>query len=247
MGVNEDTAVRRPRRKWLQLSLRTLLVLVTVLCVWFARQSYRARMQAQAIAAIEKLGGHVGFDYQLDPKTRTWKTAPSRLLPQWAIDLLGEDHFRRVAIVNFDDGSNPTSDDLSFLAGMTDLRELTLFNRTQIDDGALSHVKSMQQLEVLALEGTKVKGPGLIHLRPMRKMRGLTLSGTAVNDDALAHLDQMAQLEWLMLSGTRVTDAGLKHLAALSSLKLLELRDTQVTKEGVSKLQQTLPACKISY
>ena len=45
----------KPRRRWFQFSLRTLLVLVTVLCVWLAMTAERARKQRKAVAAIRAL------------------------------------------------------------------------------------------------------------------------------------------------------------------------------------------------
>ena len=59
----------KPRRRWFQYSLRTLLVLVTVLCVfcvWLGLVSERARKQREAVAAIEAMGGVVYYDYQVD-------------------------------------------------------------------------------------------------------------------------------------------------------------------------------------
>ena len=49
----------KPRRRWFQYSLRTLLVLVTVLCVWLGVTVNRARKQREAVAAIQELGGTV--------------------------------------------------------------------------------------------------------------------------------------------------------------------------------------------
>ena len=54
------------RRRWLRYSLRTLMVLVTVLCVWLAIKVNAARRRADVVAAIQK-AGTVWFDYQLVP------------------------------------------------------------------------------------------------------------------------------------------------------------------------------------
>ena len=52
----------KPRRRWLQFSLRTLMVLMLVLgcgLAWFAREVQRAWAQRDAAVAIRKLGGRV--------------------------------------------------------------------------------------------------------------------------------------------------------------------------------------------
>ena len=62
--TTNHTTPSKPRRRWFQFSLRTLMVLVTVLCVWLGLVSERARKQREAVAAIEALGGWVWYDYQ---------------------------------------------------------------------------------------------------------------------------------------------------------------------------------------
>ena len=53
----------KPRRRWFQFSLRTLFVLLTVLCVWLAVTVERVRKQREAVAAIEAVGGSVFYEY----------------------------------------------------------------------------------------------------------------------------------------------------------------------------------------
>src|SRR5205814_8798757 len=51
-----------PRRRWLSLSLRTLMILVLLLAVWLAQQVNRARGVRRAIDAIEAGGDIVRFE-----------------------------------------------------------------------------------------------------------------------------------------------------------------------------------------
>ena len=53
----------KPRRRWFQFSLRTLFVLLTVLCVLLAVTVERARKQWEAVAAIRELRGEVRYEY----------------------------------------------------------------------------------------------------------------------------------------------------------------------------------------
>src|SRR6476660_2290546 len=97
---------------WLKFSLRTALLSVTLLCIWLAVESTRARRQQRAIAAIQQLGGRIGFDYQLD-RSHKWTKRKGPAAPQWLREGIGDDYFRRVVLINFDEGSDPTDDDLA--------------------------------------------------------------------------------------------------------------------------------------
>jgi hypothetical protein len=69
----EKTA--KPRRRWLRFSLRTLLIVVTVLSVplgWIGWRLEQVRREQATITSIEKMGGTVLF--RSDPVTikRSW-------------------------------------------------------------------------------------------------------------------------------------------------------------------------------
>jgi hypothetical protein len=54
--------VAKPKLRWFQFSLRTLLVFVTLCaipCSWLAVKMQQAKRQREAVVAIEKLGGFV--------------------------------------------------------------------------------------------------------------------------------------------------------------------------------------------
>ena len=64
MDRSESSAAnldRLSRRRWLQFSIRTLLVLVTLLCVALSLWIVPAERQRRAVEAIEKLGGIVFY------------------------------------------------------------------------------------------------------------------------------------------------------------------------------------------
>lgn len=51
----------KPKRRWIQVSLRTVLALVTLLCVVLSVCVVPAERQRRAVAAIEALGGIVTY------------------------------------------------------------------------------------------------------------------------------------------------------------------------------------------
>lgn len=230
-----DTLPRVRRGRWPRFSLRLLLVIVTLVAVWLAVTSQRARSQKLAIAEVERLGGFLGFDYQFDAGMK-WRKDPQLPVPIWMVDLIGEDCARSVLIVNFDDGSDPNNDDLKVVERLDDLKELTLMNRTKITDEGLRHVAGLAELEVLAINGTNVTGDGLSYLRNCRKLKGLPMSDTPLTDAGLSHISHLQQLEWLQLNGTQITDEGLSQLSGLTNLESLQLRDTSITDRGLEHL-----------
>ena len=221
--------------RWFRFSLRFLLLLVTATCVWLAVVSNRARSQKRAVDRIQELGGGVAFDYQFDANM-DWKKDPQLPAPAWLTDLIGEDFARSVVIVNLAEKSDPTNDDLSIVERLTDLKQLSLANRKRITDDGLGHLTRLSEMEVLALNGTNVRGPGLQHVVHMQNLTGLTLDNTPLTDDGLQYIAELANLEWLFLSNTQITDEGLRHVAALRRLEDLQIRGTAITDEGVKHL-----------
>ena len=68
----------KPKRRWFQLRLRTLLVLVTLASVFLGRVGWeldQRRREKVAIAWVEEMGGKVSFEAEIDSglKTNWWK------------------------------------------------------------------------------------------------------------------------------------------------------------------------------
>ena len=184
------------RRRWLRFSMRFFLLVITVFGIWIAVLSNRARSQKKAVSRVEELGGQLAFDYQFD-ENQKWRTDPKLPAPVWLIDLVGEDYARSVEIVNFDVGSDPTNEDLAAVERFSKLRQLSLTDRKKISDEGLQHVAGMHNLEVLALQGTSVKGEGLRHLHQCQSITGLTLDRTPLTDEGLKHIAALPNLTWL--------------------------------------------------
>jgi hypothetical protein len=90
----------RPKRRWFQYSLCTLLVLVTVAslpCSWLAVKIRQKETERQAVEAIKKMGGIVLYDYQIRELGDAREiVAPG---PAWVLKLLGDDSFSDAAFV----------------------------------------------------------------------------------------------------------------------------------------------------
>src|SRR6476659_4651164 len=94
----------RMKSRWFRFSLRTLLLLITALCVWLGIQVNAARRQREAVAAILKAGGRVHYDYEIVPQPWPPKTLQTGIYgidpqaklpgPAWLRQGIGDDSFR---------------------------------------------------------------------------------------------------------------------------------------------------------
>ena len=67
MTTDQPTNLK-PKRRWYQYSLRTLLIFVTlfaVACSWFTVKLNQARKQREAVEALTKLGCRIGYDLEV--------------------------------------------------------------------------------------------------------------------------------------------------------------------------------------
>ena len=92
----------------------------------------------------------------------------------------------------------------------------------------------------------QVPDAGLVHLKGLTNLQSLSVASTNVTDAGLANLKGLTNLQMLHLECPMITEAGLEHLKELNKLRGLLLSRTRVSDEGIKKLQQALPACKIS-
>ncbi len=238
--------IEKPRRRFLQFSLRTVLVVMTVLGVWLGTWLDRGRREEAAVEALSQNECVLmNYDFQLDDNGGI--TLPSPLPgPAWAREWLGEHCFTRVVWLR---------------AG-----------RSSLDDDALAHVAQFRQLRTLCndvwgtglISGTAMVQPywsypsrpagagddpitdaGLAHLSELIRLESLVLVGTIVTDDGLRHLERLQRLERLKISSPHITDRGIARLRKLRNLSKLCLVGTSITEAGVVKLQSGLPNCEI--
>ncbi len=80
-------------RRWLTFSLRGLLVVLTVVCLWLGRQVERARKQREAVDAIQAVGGTIEYDWL--------RRGEPRRGPVWLQRLIGDEFFQGVDAVSF--------------------------------------------------------------------------------------------------------------------------------------------------
>ena len=127
MTTAEPPTTPTPRRRWLQFSLWTVLVLMLVLgcgLAWFAREVQREWAQREAAVAIRKLGGRVAY-----------VAVSGGMIPTavaWLGALIDDDLSGDVAAVSLE-GTRVSDAGLMHLQRLTQLTELYLSD-TQVSD-----------------------------------------------------------------------------------------------------------------
>jgi internalin A len=210
-------AASRPRRRFTQLSVRGLIVLVLIIAVWLGTRARTARVQSDAVATIENTRGHVAYEWDVTDGHISLRGKP--WAPTWLVDLIGIDYFGHVTQVNLTYTSAAIDAAMAPIGRLIQLRVLNLRN-TPLNDEDLASFKRLSSLYYLDLQSTQVTDAGLVHMKGLNSLRFLSLRGTRVSDSGLVHLKGLTSLKVLVV-GTQVTDAGVNGLKrALPSLEI---------------------------
>jgi hypothetical protein len=136
-----------------QFSLRTLLLLLTVLVLWLGYKADQVHRQRAAAAAVERLHGSLHYDDSLsDSSVRKW-------LVRW----LGRETIANVDGVYLG-GTSVSDDDLARLKGLPRLRTVVLTS-SAVTDAGLPHLRDLTGLQTVDLRFTPVTDDGLASLR----------------------------------------------------------------------------------
>ena len=201
----------RPRlKRLLRISLRTLFVLTTMLCVWLGWKVHRVQQQKEAVAWVEKIGGHADYDYQ-HHENGTSIDDPRLPGPQWLVNYLGVDYFAPVEFV-WIDHSNVA--DFSPLVNLPNLKQLSVLRADKLTD--ISPLSELTGLQWLQLQSTSVTD--LSPLAKLTKLKRLELD--CWHSDDIMPLTNLTQLETLSLFNCSADLVALKNLTGLKTLYL---------------------------
>lgn len=173
------------------------------------------KAQADAVAAIKKLGGYVqpsATSRDVIDVTMGWRTTDATLKQ-------GMLHMKEI--------KSPT--------------KLTL-SSAQVTDAGLEHLSGLTNLKELKIFwGTKITDAGLVYVKGLTSLQSLYLHDTRITDAGLVHLKDLNSLRYLRLHCEQITDAGLEHLTGLTGIYHFSFRGTQVTRGGMMKLRTAMP------
>ena len=217
----------KPSRRWLRLSLRSLLFLVVVISVPLAWKVNRAHNQRRVVAKLTSLGAQVIWSFQ-QPGA---KDPPE---PQWLRRLLGDHFFFDVHHV---DTSGATEDVILEAAALPNLKSLYVDSDALTDDG-IANLARISDVETLSLRSTNITDTGLERLTGLKNLKHLILSGPQFTATGLSHLAKLRQLEYLSLNGTKLNDEVCAILFKLSRLTTLQLGDLEITHAQLERLSE---------
>ena len=211
-----DTAEPKRRRRWLQFSIRSLLLLTlfwgVLLSAWkiYLSPWY---LNGQAIENLQSTGA----SFRAEAATG----------PGWIRWFVGEDNFVNVTTVEIIEFTQPEklAEALEATGTFRHLKKLVVVRCCAPGD-ALVHLRSLTDMKDLFIKETPIGDRGMRHLRELRNLRNLTLSKTGITDPGLSQLMQLVRVKSLRLPDNRITDAGLIHLGRLTNLRSLALNGT---------------------
>lgn len=205
-----QSAAKNPRRRWLQFSLRSLLVALTLFGILLGGWVNRATRQREAVAAIRAAHGEVGYDYQRTQYSYSIEQAgaPDRL-SNW----LGIDYFHSVVVIALGGSLTPAA----------------TFN-----DDVRAKIGDLSRTEILRL-GPGVTDSNLASIEGLRNVRYLTIQSPQLTDAGLIHLASLKRLLQVEIFDSRITGSGLKFLQS-TDVQHLDLRKTQSQRLDLSAL-----------
>jgi len=172
-------------RRWrprIRISVRALMVLVLVLGGGLGGVVHPARVQREAVAAIERAGGQVRYDEKfLGPSAANAARKPG--WKEWLVDHLGIDYFENVKDVHYSSSQQSSE--------------------KKTDDELMAEVGKLSRLETLHLDGIWVTDAGLAHLRGLSQLVSLHLDTNSPTDAQMAQVAGLTTLRHLSFGGGR--------------------------------------------
>jgi hypothetical protein len=206
-----------PRRRVALRAAVGILLLSGMILGWTAMGRQKARKQAEAIQAVEAVGGHVYLDYQWQDGQAQVDGKPQQAT--WLRRLVGPESLDRAVAVDLRSIEQPGEIARSLLL--------------------------LPHLEELNASGTPFDDAALETACRLIRLRRLDLSQTVISDKGVARLSRLGGLVYLSLASTDVSDQCVKALAKLKHLRQLDLTATQVSEDAAAQLGKSLPKCKI--
>jgi hypothetical protein len=231
---------RLPRGGLLRFSLRSLLVVVTLLAVGLGVFVYwREAKRREAVAGdwVLNHGGSIAeFNSREAANPSLWVRCLERLLPEQCL--------RTVYFVDFLD--DPKDADLEILRDLPNLKQLNLNQANNVTPAGLAPLAELPKLEVLYLMNTPVGDAGLAQVRNLHGLKEIWVGHTGITDASMPWIASNPELTHLGATGAQITDQSAPLLARLHNLETLSLADTQITSRGLADIAK-LPRLKHLY
>jgi hypothetical protein len=172
--------------KRLRFSLRTFLVLVTIIVAVFGSLMVRSRRQAESVDLLHQYQALVLHDYHYDDRGEPVRGKAKMPWPNWLVRTFGHDFFFDVENVSVRD--------------------------TSFSDQEMPYVLRLRDLRFLYLTRSRITDEGLADIGNLDRLEGLNLVGTSIGDSSVEELKKLKRLEWLNIGATNISDAAAREL-----------------------------------
>jgi hypothetical protein len=224
--MNEPPKADPPKRKrrWLQFSLRTLVLAITLVCIWLGFTANQAKRQKRAVEALRATGATILYDYQVNEYGGhdLSKPSPPPPGPDWLRNLIGLDYFATAARVDLHPQDDITDETFDSLANLPHLRCVSVVG-LGVTDARIARLGGLNELQAVTVMNSSVTDGGWEFLGHLLHLKRLRLDGPNISDSTLGHVKGLVELTHLYLIGNQVSDSGLKNLEGLSQLEVLWL------------------------
>jgi len=163
----------KPRRRWLQFSLRTVMVIVLLLALplgWIGVLLDRSREQERVLGHFRKYEPVASFRYGY-------------------VVTLGFSGNPYVAGLRSVPIEGPNDADMVHLKGFKKLECLSL-GASDVTDAGVRDIGELTALKVLSLYDTRISDFGLKHLKKLTNLKVLNVGKTGVTSDGVASLQK---------------------------------------------------------
>jgi len=229
----------KPRRRWLRFSLRTMAVLLTVVCLflgWIGPKWIDAQREAAIVKKLTKTAALIQYDYQrvLNPG----EPDPVPKGPFLLRYLFGKHIFSRVTKVHFHNDSKPNAAS-PFLPQLKELRSVYFGSGEKLTDATAQALAHCENLSRIGITSGVLSADQLAALSRVESIQHLSLKDESASDECLRQLRRFPNLKSLSISSKLTTDAGLDAIADVASLETLEIPYVPlVTDDGMKPLHR---------
>jgi hypothetical protein len=206
---------KKPKARWKTISLRALLLIVLAIALWLGWIVNKAREQREAVAALQKFGGFVHYDWEFVngpvkvPRGNllwmpTWgKFTPGAKpwAPDWLRRALGDEYFQSIAHVSlYVDIKKGVASAEWVNMGPADDEELRV-GGGDFSERGLGYLRGLTRLKLLfLLEGSQqISDAGLEFLKNMKELQDLSVYGWHVSDEGIAKLRELKNLKTIFI------------------------------------------------
>jgi hypothetical protein len=200
--TSADAPSRPSRRRRLRFSLRTILVLTTVIAVTLGLGYRRVERQRLAVKSVEAAGGGVTYDWEVRPNGARRNDFPKPPGPLWLRAWLGPQWFDDVVGLTFYSPRKPPQGQLSKLQAddLPAVRQVTFDGRDiGLEEGRL--LARCHGLEELRANRLTITAEGARELARASGLKKMDLREVIISPQAIEEFAALPELENFRLDG----------------------------------------------